>query len=151
MGQFTCYCRLTHLQPLRGLSNVQICLHSCCVIVRGVFFLLLLCSVSYILVMLARFCAMLLFLCTAGSARILALVLQLYERNKLNWKKSESEASRCCSLYPSVCSVRTCESVCNSRYTWGISAGPVSRKHLRPPECRLQSPAFTARRCASND
>ena len=84
MEQFTCYRRLSHLQPLRGLSNVQICLHSCCVIVRGVFFLLLLCSISYILVMLARFRAMLLFLWTAGTARILALVLQLYERNKLN-------------------------------------------------------------------
>jgi len=86
MEQFTCYCRLTHLQLLRGLSDVQICLHSCCVIVPGVFFLLLLCSISYILVMLARFCAILLFLWTAVSARILALVLQLYERNKLNWK-----------------------------------------------------------------
>jgi len=34
---------LTHLQPLRGLSDVQICLHSCRVIVLDVFFLSLLC------------------------------------------------------------------------------------------------------------
>jgi len=33
--------------------------------------------------MLAQFCAMLLFLWTPVTARILALVLQLYERNKL--------------------------------------------------------------------
>jgi len=33
--------------------------------------------------MLAQFCAILLFLWTPVSARILALVLQLYERNKL--------------------------------------------------------------------
>ena len=33
----------TNSQPLRGLSNVQICLHSCCVTVLGVFFLLLSC------------------------------------------------------------------------------------------------------------
>jgi len=63
---------------------VQICLHSCCVIVLDVFFLLLLCFISYILVILAQFCAVLLFLWTPVSARILALVLQLYERNKLN-------------------------------------------------------------------
>jgi len=62
---------------------VQICLHSCCVIVLDVF-LLLLCFISYILVILAQFCAVLLFLWTPVSARILALVLQLYERNKLN-------------------------------------------------------------------
>ena len=29
------------LEPSRGLSNVQICMHSCCVIVLDVFFLLL--------------------------------------------------------------------------------------------------------------
>jgi len=39
---------LTHLQPLRGLLYVQICLHSCCVIVLDVFFLLLLFLISYI-------------------------------------------------------------------------------------------------------
>jgi len=38
--------------------------------------------ISYILVMLARFCAILLFLCTPVSPRIFAFVLQLYERNK---------------------------------------------------------------------
>jgi len=36
--------------------------------------------------MLALFCAIILFLWTPVSARILALVLQLYERNKLKLK-----------------------------------------------------------------
>jgi len=36
--------------------------------------------------MLAQFCAILLFLSTPVSARILALVLQLYKRNKLKVK-----------------------------------------------------------------
>ena len=39
--------------------------------------------ISYILEMLAQFCAILLVLWTPVSARILASVLQLYERNKL--------------------------------------------------------------------
>ena len=74
------------LAAIRGQSNVQICLHSCRVIVLDVFFLLLLCFISYILIMSAQFCAILLFLWTPVSARILALVLQLYERNKLKLK-----------------------------------------------------------------
>ena len=57
----------------RGLSNVQICLHSCRVIVLDVFFLLLLCFMSYILVPLAQFWANAV-LWTPVSARILALV-----------------------------------------------------------------------------
>jgi len=60
--------------------------HSSCVIVLDVLFLLLLCFISYILVMLAQFCAILLFLWIPVNARILALVLQLYERNKLKLK-----------------------------------------------------------------
>jgi len=36
--------------------------------------------------MLAQFCAILLFLWIPVNARILALVLQLYERNKLKLK-----------------------------------------------------------------
>jgi len=49
------------------------------------FFLLLKLQLKmwYILVMLAQFCAILLFLWTPVSARVLASVLQLYERNKL--------------------------------------------------------------------
>jgi len=74
------------LAAIRGQSNVQICLHSCRVIVLDVFFLLLLCFISYIPIMSAQFCAIILFLWTPVSARILALVLQLYERNKLKLK-----------------------------------------------------------------
>jgi len=43
--------------------------------------------------MLAQFCAILLFLSTPVSARILALVLQLYERNKLKVKVKLNLAS----------------------------------------------------------
>ena len=52
---------LTHLQPLRGLPNVLTCRHSCCVIVLDVFFYCFYVFISYILVMLAQFCAILLF------------------------------------------------------------------------------------------
>ena len=45
--------------------------------------------------MLAQFCAMLLFLWTPVSARILALVLQLYERNKLKPKDFNIRYSVC--------------------------------------------------------
>jgi len=69
---------LTNLQPLIGLSNVQICLHSYCAIVLDVFFLLLLC---FYIVYSRHVSTVLLW--TPVSARILALVLQLYERNKL--------------------------------------------------------------------
>ena len=45
----------------------------------------------YRLVMLAQFCAILLFLWTSVSAWILALVFQLYERNKLKLKVKSAE------------------------------------------------------------
>ena len=51
-----------------------------------------------ILVMLAQFCAILLFLWTSVSAWILALVFQLYERNKLKWKWS-LQRGRFCARY----------------------------------------------------
>jgi len=47
---------------------------------------LLLRFMSYILLMLAQFCAILLFLWTPVSARILVSVLWLDERNKLKLK-----------------------------------------------------------------
>ena len=49
---------------------------------------------TLILVMLAQFCAILLFLWTRVSARILALVLHLYERNKLKLKPEVHDAAR---------------------------------------------------------
>ena len=54
------------------------------------------------LVMLAQFCAILLFLWTPVSARILALVLQLYERNKLklNYKRELYATLLLCSFQP---------------------------------------------------
>jgi len=59
---------------------VQICLHSCCVIVLDVFFLLLLFFISYIRHVSRVFFCHITVLWTTVSARILALVLQLYER-----------------------------------------------------------------------
>ena len=68
-------------QPLRGLSNVQICLHSCCVTVRNwcvifiafTFYFVHFCHVSTVLCHILR---------APVSAGILALVLQLCEQNK---------------------------------------------------------------------
>ena len=61
-----------------------------------VLFLLLLCFISYIYATLAQFCAigLSLFLWTPVTARILALVLQLYERNKLKLKLKPSHFTR---------------------------------------------------------
>ena len=53
------------------------------VTVLDAFFLLLLCFTPYVLVMSAQLCGILLLLGTPVSARILALVLRLHERNGL--------------------------------------------------------------------
>ena len=68
-----------------ALSDVQICPHSCCVIVLDVFFLLLLCfyivyscHVSIVLCHIAVLSIM-----DTGQCKNSCLVLQIYERNKL--------------------------------------------------------------------
>ena len=65
---------------------MQICLHSCCVIVLDAFFLLLLRFTSYIRHVSTVFLPYYCFYGHMISARILALVYQLYERNKLKLK-----------------------------------------------------------------
>jgi len=60
-------------------------------------------SYRYIFVMLAQFCAILLFLWTSVSARILVLVLRLYEQNKLKLQFCSYMDSR--ALYTVVVSV----------------------------------------------
>jgi len=85
------------------------------------------------LVMLAQFCAILLFLWTPVSARILALVLQLYERNKLklNYKRELYATLLLCSFQPhrhikAIPVVTHTQGTKVCRYNWH-SAGSLGR------------------------
>jgi len=82
LDNFVLYTVDFNSQPLRGLSNVQICLHYCCAIVLDVFFLLPLCFY----IVYYNSCHISTVLChitVSWISRILALVLQLYQQNKL--------------------------------------------------------------------
>jgi len=78
VGQLTAFKRTV---KRADLSAFLLCNCPWCVLFSAFIF------ISYILVMLAQFCAILLFLWTPVSARILASVLQLYERNKPKTEK----------------------------------------------------------------
>jgi len=80
---------------------VHICLHSCRIIVLDVFFLLLLCFYIVCSCHVSTVLCHITVLWTPVSARILAVVLQLYERNKLKLKSSAAGLTefvewRCC-------------------------------------------------------
>ena len=79
VGQLTAFKRAV---KRADLSAFLLCNCPWCVLFSAFIF------ISYILVMLAQFCAILLFLWTPVSARILASVLQLYERNKPKTEKN---------------------------------------------------------------
>jgi len=114
---------------------VQICLHSCCVIVLDVFLLLLL-FLCRIFVMLAQFFCHITVLWTPVSARILALVLQLYERKyilKLKVKRVIYIAPRRTGRLNRYDTIRDAILTCAQKLTYVSLIHRAYRRFTKPP------------------
>ena len=91
MEQFTCYYRLCNsFAAFKTTSNVQICLHSCCVIVLDVFFLLLLC---FYIVYSCHVSTVLCHYCFMDTSVQEFLPWCSSSVSEINWNETETESS----------------------------------------------------------